>query len=995
MPCLDDRVLGAFSAGGLTAADRAAADDHLAECEKCRQRVGERAETGNVGPAGGADTELATADWGKPGRRRSGRTGAGDAVGHHILLREVGSGGMGKVFVAYDPDLDRNVALKLLHANIGAGRSRLRSEAKALARLSHPNVVAIHEIDEWRGQDYIVMEYVEGGTLADWLAAGERGWREVVAKFIAAGAGLAAAHQAGLVHRDVKPSNILVGDDGRVRVTDFGLARTEVSDVTDDGDGLAHGQSETLTQPGTILGTPRYMSPEQRVAATVDARSDQFSFCVSLYEGLYGEAPYPGATSVEISTAVMKGEVAPAPAGTQVPRWLRQVVVRGLRFDPAQRFASLEELLAGLAPRSRRKWWMMGAALAMIALTAVLSWRALERSRAATCDGAEARVEAVWNESARAAMRAAFVDRGGRHGADRFKRTAAILTRYGEAWKAAHVEACVATNVEHRQGDEVLDLRMRCLERRLGEFAALVDLLIASADPKLVDQAIEVAGRLPNVDRCADVEVLAAVVAPPHDPRQRQQVDELSAALAEIGALHMAGKYAEAGERAEGVAAAARATGYGPVVAAALFALGRARGAAGAAEAGELAMREAVRLAAAAHDDHLTAAAWIALIDIVGDVGKRFDEALALRAPAEAAVARAGSPAALTVELESALGVILRHQGKYADARELHIHSLAIIGRSIGADSVQAFDVASRLGVVARHQGRYAEARGYYQRCLAIGSELFGAEHPRVAGVLYNLSTVDQLEGRHAEAAAGFARAEEVFVATFGPTHPNVAMVSNARGAVAETRGEYARARGFLERGMGILTEHHPGHPSIAIALNSLGIVATAEDKFAEAEAYHRRALALHSKVYGDEHPRVGRALYNIGEALTAQGKCAAALGEYARGLVILEKVVGAAHPDVSRVLAAIGECHLRAQHPGQARPPLERAFANCASNCGAPRDRARIEFALAQALWPVKGERKRASELAAAARARWVKVGGRSAEQIARVDLWLQHRQK
>ena len=272
-------------------------------------------------------------------------------IGRFRVLRPLGAGGMSVVYAAYDERLDRKVAVKLLK---GGGspdnQARMLREAQAMAKLSHQNVVAVHEVGTWGEQVYIAMEFVKGMDLRAWLAHEPRAWAEVLEVFTAAGHGLSAAHRAGLVHRDFKPANVLLGDDGRVRVVDFGLVR-QSDELHAPGPGMSLpptpvvGLHTTLTATGAILGTPAYMSPEQHQGRAADARSDQFSLCVALWEGLYGAPPFAGASLPALAEAVCHGRVRPVPDDSRVPAWLRRVVLRGLSVDPAARWPGMDELL--------------------------------------------------------------------------------------------------------------------------------------------------------------------------------------------------------------------------------------------------------------------------------------------------------------------------------------------------------------------------------------------------------------------------------------------------------------------------------------------------------------------------------------------------------------------------------------------------------------------------------------------------------------------------
>lgn len=289
--------------------------------------------------------------------------------GRFVFLRLIGQGGMGRVYAAYDEDLDRKVALKVLQEIGGIGaeqNARILREAQAMARLAHPNVVHIYEVGEVDDKLFIAMEFVEGGTLTEWQRSSQRAWEDIIRLYRAAGEGLLAAHEAGLVHRDFKPDNVLLGRDGRPRVADFGLARTDNPAEAS----LSRSQSlafpdiqqakpdpllkRPLTISGAIIGTPAYMSPEQYCGEPTDARSDQFSFCVALYEAIYGEVPFGGETLAELSANVIAGRFKPLTDPEGVPSQILRALRRGMALEPAQRFSSMAELLMALDIDSQR-----------------------------------------------------------------------------------------------------------------------------------------------------------------------------------------------------------------------------------------------------------------------------------------------------------------------------------------------------------------------------------------------------------------------------------------------------------------------------------------------------------------------------------------------------------------------------------------------------------------------------------------------------------------
>ncbi len=288
---------------------------------------------------------------------------AGVCFGRYELIGEIGSGAMGVVWAARDMDLDRHVALKLIRSggrSLPELRGRLLGEARAMARLSHPNVVTVHDVGTTEDGLFIAMEHLDGGTLDQWLDASPRSWREVVAKFIEAGRGLGEAHRAGLVHRDFKPENVLLGRDGVARVADFGLALPTGESTGADGESSTGGGERAVTEEGVLVGTLAFMAPEQLLGQRATARSDQFGFCVALYEALYGMRPFGGQSSeipaAVLLTAIVEGCIAPPPPGRRVPRRLHRLLLRGLACEPDDRWTTMDALVEELERCRARAW---------------------------------------------------------------------------------------------------------------------------------------------------------------------------------------------------------------------------------------------------------------------------------------------------------------------------------------------------------------------------------------------------------------------------------------------------------------------------------------------------------------------------------------------------------------------------------------------------------------------------------------------------------------
>ena len=343
-------------------------------------------------PARELPTQEAADARARPPAAGPGKIHVGSVIGRYVVIERLGAGGMGVVYAAFDPDLDRKVAIKLLpaqHDDTDRERreERLTREAKAIAKLSHPNIVAIHDVGVHDDQVFLAMEHLGGGTLRQWLSSGRRPWRQILRLFLDAGRGLAAAHAEHLIHRDFKPENVLLDKNGVTKVADFGLVRLSGALESDDGPPAAADmrvEGAALTRTGALMGTPAYMAPEQFSGGPVDARADQFAFSVALYEALYGERPFAGDSVAALAASVTAGQVRPAPAASPVPGWVRKPLLRGLAADPARRHPTMAQLLEALArdPAVRRRRLLGGASAVTIALVAgLILQRRIEQKR--------------------------------------------------------------------------------------------------------------------------------------------------------------------------------------------------------------------------------------------------------------------------------------------------------------------------------------------------------------------------------------------------------------------------------------------------------------------------------------------------------------------------------------------------------------------------------------------------------------------------------------
>ncbi|MFL5357743.1 tetratricopeptide repeat protein [Archangium sp.] len=1035
-PCPDENELLEWEQGHLSADGVARLEAHLDGCAACSAVVAGLRSGGALSPE---DLEpLAPLG---PG----GTPGPGARVGRYVLLRHVGEGGMGVVFAAYDPDLDREVALKLLKPGAVAdaeARGRLVREAQALARLSHENVVIVHDVGQDGDTVFLAMELVRGRTLRHWLAEEPRPWREVLSRFLQAGQGLAAAHAVGLVHRDFKPDNVLLGDDGQVRVTDFGLARVEPLPLEPSVPGAGEGPTreappraeETLT--GVQQGTPAYMSPEQWRGQRADARSDQFSFCVALYEALFGQRPFAGGTPGERVRALREGRATPPPRGSRVPGAVRDAVLRGLAAEPAARHPSLDVLLTRLESGARaRRWRWAAAALATgVAASAAVGFGLAWGDAAQVCTGFEARLEGTWDTARRARLEQRFRQGASPVPGDTFESTARALDAYAQALVAQERQSCEDTRVRQAQSERLMDLRAACLDGRREALLVLVELL-EGGEREALTRAPEAARQLPSLAACADRDTLARVDPLPEAPEARRQLAALRRELDGLGAQGAAGFHARALPRLEEVVAALRGLGHRPTLARALLLLGELRGTAGSFPAAREVLEEAVRVAEAGHDDETAARAWSRLLFTEAEGLGLAKEAQRTARMAEAAVERLGPEASLEVaaELHRVRGSLDYRQGEYARALADASEALALLERARGPQDVALADVLTNMGMALNAMGRYAEAERPYARALALVEAVYGHEHPRRAELLNNLATALRLQGKVAEAVARYGEALDLAERLLGAEHSNTSIIRMNLGDALSRQGQLAQALPHYERALASLrkggdgerlrvatvllslgnaladlgqlpraeaayrealaiqeAQLGPQHPDVALSRNNLGAVAMDAGRLEDARAHFEAARVLWEATLGPGHPKVASALYNLGHVELRLHRVRPALGYLRRALELREQALGAEHPRVVQTLGMLGQALVEGGQLREARETLERAVTLSTRVELPPHDVGRARFALARVLWQSPGERPRALSLAREAQAAYARSAPVYAPRVREVQSWL-----
>ncbi len=967
--------------------------------------------------------------------------------GRYVVLGVLGQGGMGTVLKAFDRTLDRPVALKVLHSELDDEHTlRLRREAQAMAKLSHPNVVQVYEVGEIAGQTFVAMELIEGKSLRKWMEQ-RHGWRECVQVFLGAGAGLAAAHEQDLVHRDFKPDNVVVDEKGRPRVLDFGLARLaegkdepapvrsergpttgEPADTSVDDTALG----TPLTRAGTVMGTPAYMPLEQVEGIRIDARSDQFSYCVALFEALYGQRPFEGSTMAVRMMSMVAGEVRAAPKGTKVPTALRKALVRGLAADPTNRWPSMEALLAQLRrvaspPRRGGMAVALFGGLGLVGLSIAYQADAGQR-----CEGAEEKLVGVWDEQRSQKVEQALVDTGLPYASDTWTRVEQRLGEYAHDWATKHTEVCEATSVREEQPAEVMGLRMECLQSRLVALRETVGVLEQAGETR-VRKAVSLVAGLPRLSRCDDIQALRAELPPPEDPQVASAVEEQREMLQRALSLELAGDYDAALQVVTGSIERAEDLGYEPLLAEALFRRGSLQDKTGAYPESVRDLEQSLALAGEHGLDAVTTMALSVLTRVVGAQqghdergvvwGKaalalargpgieplreafvlnnlgivrngqgKYDESIAYYRDALAIreqIQEADHPAIAAVV--SNIGVVLMSQGKYDEALQHHRRALAIQERTLGPEHPDVAISLNSIGNVFQGQGEYDRALIELRRALALFERALGPDHPSVARPLHNIAQLLGRQGDYEEARAMFERALTIMEKTQGTKHPDVATTLNSIGMILGGQGEYAEALTYFQRSLAINEEVlGPDHRSLAYALHNIGNVFDNQGQYAKALDHHRRGLAISVKALGPDHASVGQARFSIGNTLLGQGDLGPAAAEFQQALAVLEKTLGSEHPTATYPMVGLAKVALEQGDFEVARQQAERAVSVRESAGTSASDLADTRFLLARALWTEPAQRTRAHALAVKARDGYVGDQQGHDEGLPAIERWL-----
>jgi tetratricopeptide (TPR) repeat protein/tRNA A-37 threonylcarbamoyl transferase component Bud32 len=1025
--CPQDTTLSDLLGGFLSEEQRGPVLAHVESCANC-QRVlaagdGVRALTSPL--AGLVDPR------GPPPLAR------GSTVSRYVVRERIGAGAMGMVYAADDPELGRQVALKVLRPE---GRQheelqqRLLREAQALARLSHTNVVTLYDVGTYGDGIFLAMELVEGTNLAEWLKE-PRPWREVLRVFGEAGRGLAAAHAAGLVHRDFKPANVLLGRDGRARVTDFGIARLlhqeEAPSTAAPEDAVV--PAGRLTRTGFVLGTPAYLAPELLRGQRADARSDEFSFCVALYEALYGVHPFQGETLRELSQAVLEGRVRPPEREVKVPAWVKRTVLRGLSAEPDQRFPSMEPLLAALTPPPRKlRTWVVATAT-VTGLLGALGAYGLTQRREARCELEVEKLAAAWSPARRERVRAAFLATGTPYAAPAWERLSAALDAYADQWRTLRTESCLAAGRDTSDGTAWQTAA--CLDTRLWQLAATTEVL-EKADALTVQNAPQLTASLEGLAGCRDAPGLSSRPQPTDDLRPR--VDAARHKLAQARAHIVARRYPDALAVTSGLLQEIQGLDYKPLAAEVLLVHGTLHGENDKPKEAEDLLYQALWAAEAGRDDETVARAWLELIWVVGEALSRPADAEKLVRHAQAAVERLGRERFpdITTELHLRLSSLRFQQDRLAEAEQEALQGLEFSRRRNGPDSLRTASLLHNLGRIRMDQRRYKETLEFHLQALEMRQRLLGADNPALivsydrvataykvlgrvseavdlwrkalalqevapvpentvlATLLLNLSGTLRVEGRLEEARPLLERARTIFETARGPDHFNTvqviveqAMLHGDGGQHDQTIALTTEALERIHRSMG------PDTPRAILALTIRGYAHLFSGHHPEARRDLLAALTRMEKAQGSSGAGTLSVLLPLAEVALASKAPKEALEYCERARKLTEKVQSQESEDGASALTCVAQAQVALGAADKALPLLERAWSTLTRK-GELRDpliAARTAFVLAQALVKTRAapDRARALAMAEEARTRLEAAGVRGQPGLLQVQAW------
>ena len=841
--CLDEDEILAYRSGALSKEELQPVEQHLETCSACLEVIHRLDAAGSTDPFAESEDRRPHA---KP-----------EKIANYLLLDELGSGGMGLVYAAYDVQLDRRIALKLMHHQGRTAAERIRREAQAMARLSHPNVVTVYGVHSLSETDVAIsMEYVKGKSLKELMASNpSMEWTTVQSIFVQAANGLAAAHEAGLVHRDFKPDNLLVTDDGQAKIIDFGLVYSEDASppAESDEDETAEAiWSTPLTRTGARIGTPAYMAPEQFNRQPVDSRTDQFAFCLCLYEAVYGHRPFSASTVRGLKEELDSGNLVLPQRPQGVPRSVETLLRNGLAARPEQRLASMRDVARRLEQAGAKPPWYRGrAALAVSAsIAAILLSAGLFQRSTPSCLPEEGAFADLWSPKVRANLRQRWLSSGMPQALDTWRRVASGLTSYVSEWERKHVAACEAAQLDRAQTSHAHMLQLVCLGEQRDQFRTLVQTL-SEGDTDVLSRAIDVVAGL-TLHRCENPASLLSVPLP-ESGAVATTVAALRAHLNSLEIVYLSGQYESGLKTSEQRLAEAQAIGYPPVVAEARYWRGRFL-------SGTQDYERAVRSLGRSYESALA----LNHLDLAADVSREIANIVGLY--------QGESQKALQWSLSARGLARLREPGGLRDARSLQVLGML---QALGGDTAAAMEsladaermlrvhygpkhpylarVASDLGVACLSAGKFENALANFQRTLRISLDVYGKGRKRLARTHLNLGITNYYLARERRVVQALGHRRLVGDAPAD---------EQTRHLLVEARRSLDEAFELLKRGT---SEEHEGLVK-GVLLSAIGSVEVLRGDAAQAQQYFTDSAEVLRSAVGDRHPYISSAYQGLGE---------------------------------------------------------------------------------------------------------------------------------